>query len=178
MKQQGLTSTVRIRHVHLWVTDLERATAFYRDLLGFRVVVSGPAVGLQASFLAAGDYYQQIELNTAGDHHFTVLYSDRPEMAQVVGRLVRSAYPIDNAHERRGAMSVQVTDPDGHRIGLSYDRPRFDAYKRLAAKKGGPFDVRGLLIDSTGDESVLHNAVTVAARAFDRGQAFELSGQC
>lgn len=165
---------MRIRHVHLQVANLDRATAFYRDLLGFRVVVSGPAVGLQASFLAAGDYYHHIELNTAEDHHFTLLYCDRPELVRVVGRLVRHDYPIDSAHGYRGALSVHVTDPDGHGIELSYDRPRFDANKRLVTKNG-PFDVRGLLIDSTGDESDLHNP---GGQVFDSGRAFELSGQC
>jgi catechol 2,3-dioxygenase len=175
MKQQGFTSTVRIRHVHLWVADLERATAFYRDLLGFRVAVSGPAVGLQASFLEAGDHSQQIELNTGGQH-FTLLYPDRPEIARVVGRLVRNGYPIDSAHDHHGTLSVYVTDPDGHRIELAFDRPRFEASRRLVTKKG-PFDVRGLLIDSTADESNPHS-VARTARSFDRSKVFELSGQC
>ena len=87
---------------------------------------------------------------------------------------MRQDYPIDSAHGYRDALSVHVTDPDGHGIELSYDRPRFDANKRLMTKNG-PFDVRGLLIDSTGDESDLYN---VAAQAFDRGPAFELAGQC
>ena len=30
---------VRIGHAHLRVADLERATAFYRDVLGFNVTV-------------------------------------------------------------------------------------------------------------------------------------------
>jgi catechol 2,3-dioxygenase len=176
MKQQGFTSTVRIRHVHLWVADLERATCFYRDLLGFRVVVSGPAVGLHASFLEPGDNHPQIELNSGGQH-FTLLYSDRPEIAHVVGRLVRHGYPIDSAHDHRGNLTVYVTDPDGHRIELTFDRPRFDAGKRQVTKNR-PFDVRGLMIDSTAEESDGHNPVSAAARPVDSGQAFELSGQC
>ena len=171
MMQQGSTSTLRIRHVHLQAADLDRATAFYRDLLGFRVVISGPAVGLQASFLAAGDYYQHIELHTAGPHLFTLLFSDRPELAQVVGRLVRQAYPIDSAHHHHGALSVHVTDPDGYGIELAYDRPRFDANKCLVTKTG-PFDVRGLLIDATAETLDLDN---VAARAIDRRRALEVA---
>ena len=33
MSQATLSPTVRIGHVHLRVADLERATAFYHDLL-------------------------------------------------------------------------------------------------------------------------------------------------
>jgi catechol 2,3-dioxygenase len=174
MNQQGPASTVRIRHVHLQVDDLDRSTAFYRDLLGFRVVVPGPAVGVQASFLATGDHRHQIELHSAGRHLFTLLYLDRPELAQVVGRLVRQAYPIDNVHHAHDALSVHVTDPDGHGIELSYDRPRFDANKRLI-RKTSPFDIRGLLIDATVDVLDLYN---VAAQALNYGPAIQVAGRC
>jgi catechol 2,3-dioxygenase len=59
-----LPTSVRIGHAHLRVSDLERATAFYRDVLGFSVVADGRPAGLQAVFLAAGDYHHHIALNT------------------------------------------------------------------------------------------------------------------
>jgi catechol-2,3-dioxygenase len=46
---------VRIGHVHLRVGELDRATAFYRDVLGFDGTVDGAVVGLPgAAFLTAG----------------------------------------------------------------------------------------------------------------------------
>ena len=42
---------VRIGHVHLKVSDLERAVAFYSDILGFEVT---QRFGAQAAFLSAG----------------------------------------------------------------------------------------------------------------------------
>jgi catechol-2,3-dioxygenase len=46
---------VRIGHVHLRVSDLARATAFYRDVLGFDVTAYGPDFVLPgASFLSPG----------------------------------------------------------------------------------------------------------------------------
>ena len=50
-----------IGHVHLQVTDLERALKFYRDLLGFEVML---LAGGQAAFLSAGGYHHHIGLNT------------------------------------------------------------------------------------------------------------------
>ncbi|MGH2644407.1 MAG: VOC family protein, partial [Chitinophagaceae bacterium] len=41
----------QIGHVHLKVSDLERALHFYRDLLGFEVTT---LYGDQAAFLSAG----------------------------------------------------------------------------------------------------------------------------
>lgn len=52
---------MRIGHVHLKVADLDRALAFYRDLLGFAVT---QRYGTQAVFLSAGGYHHHIALNT------------------------------------------------------------------------------------------------------------------
>jgi catechol 2,3-dioxygenase len=43
---------VKVGHVHLNVADLERSVAFYRDVLGFRVLLRLPRL----AFLSAGDY--------------------------------------------------------------------------------------------------------------------------
>ena len=51
----------RIGHVHLKVADIERALAFYRDLLGFEVTMR---YGGQAAFISAGAYHHHIGLNT------------------------------------------------------------------------------------------------------------------
>lgn len=49
----------RLGHVHLEVTSIERARAFYVDTLGFDVVDTSPS----ALFLAAGDYHHHVGLN-------------------------------------------------------------------------------------------------------------------
>src|SRR5829696_4043605 len=50
-----LHPAVRIGHVHLRVGDLERAIAFYRDVLGFEVTAYGSDD--KHAFLAAGGYH-------------------------------------------------------------------------------------------------------------------------
>jgi catechol 2,3-dioxygenase len=57
-KAPGGTS---IGHVHLKVSDLNRALGFYRDLLGFELTTM---YGDQAAFLSAGGYHHHIGLNT------------------------------------------------------------------------------------------------------------------
>src|SRR5690625_7782575 len=52
--------SVKIGHIHLKVTDLDRALGFYRDLLGFEVTTR---YGDQAVFLSAGGYHHRIGLN-------------------------------------------------------------------------------------------------------------------
>ena len=51
---------VRVGPVHLKVADLERAIAFYRDVLGFEVT---QRCSRQAAFLSAGDYHHHIGPN-------------------------------------------------------------------------------------------------------------------
>ena len=143
MEQSTLHPDVRIGHVHLRVANLDRATAFYRDVLGFNLIVDGEAFGLPMRLLAAGDYHHHIALNTfmskdgtpppvghTGLHHFALLYPNREELAHAVQRLLDHNYMIDDARDHGGTVSVYLQDPDGNGIELYYDRPRetwFDA---------------------------------------------------
>lgn len=51
----------RIGHVHLRVSDLERAIAFYSGVLGLELQ---QRYGTEAAFLSAGGYHHHIGLNT------------------------------------------------------------------------------------------------------------------
>src|SRR5919112_6574868 len=88
----------RIGHVHLKVSDLQRAIAFYRDVLGFDVM---QRYGNQAAFLSAGGYHHHIGLNTwesgggsrpgprtTGLYHAAILYPNRRELARALRRLL------------------------------------------------------------------------------------------
>jgi catechol 2,3-dioxygenase len=128
---------VRVGHVHLRVAELDRAIAFYRDGLGFGVVADGRPLGLQAAFLAAGDYHHHVGLNTwesagaeppppghTGLYHVAFVYPDRRELVRAVERLQEHGYAIDHATDHGGTVSVYLDDPDGNGIELYYDRPR------------------------------------------------------
>jgi catechol 2,3-dioxygenase len=139
-----------IGHVHLRVSDLERATAFYRDVLGFAVTTYGPDLGLPAVFLAAGGYHHHIALNTfhseggtpappghTGLHHFAIRYPDRAALVHAARRVVESGHPIDAVEDHGATLAVYLSDPDGNGIELQYDRPReewFDADGRPVVK--------------------------------------------
>src|SRR4051794_20775861 len=86
-----------VGHVNLRVRDLERATRFYRDVLGFHVTQRDS----ESVFLAAGDYHHHVALNTwdapvgaagphaAGLHHFAIRLPDVSALADVVVRILR-----------------------------------------------------------------------------------------
>ena len=86
----GIHPAVRVGHVHLHVSDLDRALAFYRDGLGFNLTGDGRAMGLPMAFVAAGDYHHHVGLNTfkpSGLYHVAFNYPDRRELARAVRRL-------------------------------------------------------------------------------------------
>lgn len=160
MTAYALPPQVRVGHVHLRVADLERATAFYRDVLGFHVTADGRPLGLPAVFLAAGDYHHHIGLNTfesaassppppghTGLYHVAFLYPDRADLARAVEQIMAAGYPLDRAIDHGGTVSVYLRDPDGNGIELYYDRPRtfwVDAEGRPVLK-AEPFDPKQLL---------------------------------
>src|SRR6266581_4349475 len=84
---------VRIGHVHLTVSNLERALEFYRDALGFEVT---QRYGTSAVFLSAGGYHHHIGLNT-WDGEGIELYRDRPhqEWPRANGELRMTTNPLD-----------------------------------------------------------------------------------
>jgi catechol 2,3-dioxygenase len=129
--------TITVGHIHLRVADLDRAIAFYRDALGFRLVSDARAIGIDAAFLAAGDYHHHVALNTfesaggapasaghTGLYHVGFAYPGRLELAAAVKRLREGGYPVDHASDHGATVSVYLSDPDGNGIELYYDRPR------------------------------------------------------
>ncbi len=124
---------VRIGHVHLKVTDLNRALGFYRDLLGFTVM---QLFGDSAAFISAGGYHHHIGLNTwhskdagpapvraAGLYHTAILYPTRKDLAQVVKRLIELNYPLTGASDHGVSEAIYLDDPDKNGVELYWDKP-------------------------------------------------------
>jgi catechol 2,3-dioxygenase len=104
----GLPAGTTIGHVHLHVSRLEDAHAFYVDLLGFELM---QRYGPSALFVAAGGYHHHIGLNTwagvgapppppgaIGLEHFVVMLPDDAARDSVVGRLTAAGIvpePVD-----------------------------------------------------------------------------------
>lgn len=124
----------RIGHVHLKVSDLERALGFYRDLLGFSVT---QLYGSQAAFLSAGGYHHHIGLNTwyskgappapvkaAGLFHHAILFATRKDLARAFQRLMDAGYPITGASDHGVSEAIYLNDPDENGVELYWDRPK------------------------------------------------------
>jgi catechol 2,3-dioxygenase len=128
---------VRVGHVHLRVSDLDRAIGFYVGGLGFHVVADGREHGMDLVLVAAGDYHHYVALNSwdsaggsppprghTGLEHVAFLFPSRRELARAARRLRAHDYDISHATDHGGSVAVYLSDPDGNGIELSYDRPR------------------------------------------------------
>lgn len=149
MANPSLPPEVRIGHVHLKVSNLERAVAFYRDAFGFELQLR---YGEQAAFLSAGGYHHHIGLNTwesrggspppsgsTGLYHFAILYPSRRELARALQRLLEHDVEIDGASDHGVSEAIYLHDPDGNGIEIYADRPA----------ERWPRDARGELLMST-----------------------------
>ena len=125
---------VRIGHVHLKVADLERAIAFYRDVLGFELT---QRYADQAAFLSAGGYHHHIGLNTwesqggsppppgrTGLYHLAIVYPSRAELAGALRKLITAGVKLDGASDHGVSQALYLQDPDGNGVELYWDRPK------------------------------------------------------
>jgi len=148
----------RIGHVHLTVSDLDRALAFYRDVLGFEVTAH---YGQDAVFLSAGGYHHHIGLNTwagrgapppapgtTGLYHFAILFPDRRALAAAVRRVLDHGVRLEGASDHGVSEAIYLRDPDGNGVELYRDRPEAEwprAPDGSLAMHTRPLDVQQLL---------------------------------
>jgi|SRR6516165_10383200 len=125
---------VDIGHVHLKVSDLDRALGFWSGVLGFEVMAR---IGDQAAFISAGGYHHHIGLNTwesrgapppprntTGLYHVAIRYPDRGTLADAVRRVLAAGFPLDGASDHGVSEAIYLHDPDGNGVELYRDRPR------------------------------------------------------
>ncbi len=125
---------VRIGHIHLKVSNLERSLAFYCDLLGFKITTK---YGEDAAFIAAGGYHHHIGLNvwlskdappaprhSPGLFHTAILYPTRKDLATIFVRLRNVSYPITGASDHGVSEAIYLDDPDGNGVELCWDKPK------------------------------------------------------
>jgi len=147
-----------IGHVHLKVSDLERALAFYSGVLGFQLT---QRYGSSAAFLSAGGYHHHIGLNTweskggsppppgtTGLYHVAIRYPTRAALADALRRLNAAGIRLDGASDHGVSEALYLRDPDGNGIELCRDRPP-EQWPRTAdgslAMDTRPLDLQGLL---------------------------------
>jgi catechol 2,3-dioxygenase len=132
--QKPIHAGAKIGHVHLKVAHIERALAFYCDILGFHVT---QRYGDSAVFIAAGDYHHHIGLNTweskggspptqgsTGLYHTAILYPTRASLADALRRVTAANVDIDGAADHGVSEAIYLRDPDQNGVELYWDKPQ------------------------------------------------------
>lgn len=122
----------RVGHIHLKVANLDRAVAFYQDVMGFEVQQRH---GQDVAFLSAGGYHHHIGLNTwesaggtppepgrTGLYHVAFVYPDRPALARTLKSVIEAGVEIDGASDHGVSEAIYFRDPDGNGIEIYWDK--------------------------------------------------------
>jgi catechol 2,3-dioxygenase len=157
---RAIDSRVDIGHVHLKVSDIDRALAFYCGILGFELTTR---MGDEAAFISAGGYHHHIGLNTwesrggsppppgtTGLYHVAIRYPDRKALADALQRLLAAGVPIDGASDHGVSEAIYLRDPDQNGIELYRDRPKEEWPRKPDGEftmTRTPFDLQALLAE-------------------------------
>ncbi|ABW15134.1 Glyoxalase/bleomycin resistance protein/dioxygenase [Parafrankia sp. EAN1pec] len=131
-------------HLVLYVRELERSVAFYRDVLGWRQVfpeVGGPAgLGIPAAAFSSGRTHHELLLievgadaaalppgRRVGLYHFGLKVGDSDdELREALERIERAGVRLVGASDHTVTHSLYISDPDGNEIELYIDVPGVD----------------------------------------------------
>jgi glyoxylase I family protein len=124
-----------IHHITMIVEDAERSLAFYRNLLGMRLVeqgvndddpdarhlVFGDADGRPGTLVTCLEYpeLERGKVGIGSTHHFALSVSSEAELQAWRDYLVSQGVACTEVMERSFAKSVYLRDPDGHIVELA-----------------------------------------------------------
>jgi catechol-2,3-dioxygenase len=124
-------------HVVLYVRDIERSRAFYRDVLGFREIFAVPSAAAVYStgrthhellLLGVGPDAQPIpQGRRVGMYHFGLKVGDSDDELRAARDTVAAAgATIVGSSDHVVTHSLYLRDPDGNEIELYVDVPGVD----------------------------------------------------
>jgi len=119
--------------VLLRVADLDRSTAFYRDVLGFRIAERDPEHG--GVFMTLGDDFHTIDLFPhpdpasadsptrphVGVAHIAFQVASFDDLRDAYATLQKHGVAIDRAMDHVNQRSIYFADPDGNRLEIYYE---------------------------------------------------------
>ncbi len=141
--------------VHLIVTDLEGAVAFYTGHIGLRVRVRDA----ESARLGAGDGDLLVlagrpaaprARGTTGLYHFALLVPTRADLADALRHLVVTGTPLTGGADHGVSEAVYLSDPEGNGIEIYRDRPRAEWPREgdSIVMTTDPLDLHALLAES------------------------------
>lgn len=126
-----LGSHTSVGLVHLYVSNMERSLAFYRDVLKFHVIEEEGSVAVLGNENRTPLFRIEEkkgvlpkQRNRTGLYHFAILVSNREQLASVLRHVLQKGYPIRGGADHHFSEAIYMSDPDGNGLEIYYDRPK------------------------------------------------------
>src|SRR5258708_1386072 len=148
------TETLRLSHATLRVSSLEKARAFYADILGFYARQGEGILELATSeegtaliTLLEHPGAQPKPRRAAGLFHLAILFPTRASLAEALSRIATRRYPMQGMSDHAVSEAIYLADPDDNGIELYADRPRetWPKVNGILSMGKEPLDVEDLL---------------------------------
>jgi catechol 2,3-dioxygenase len=127
-------------HLVLYVHDIERSAAFYRDVLGWkqlRTSEDSPLGRVPVALFSSGRTHHELLLIEVGEdaqplprgrhvglYHFGLKVGDSDdELREAIGRCREAGVHVVGMSDHTVTHSLYITDPDGNEIELYIDVP-------------------------------------------------------
>lgn len=138
-RTNGVGATVSVKelgHIVLYVREIERSIAFYRDVLGWSQVVGGPPGTPVAAFSAGNTHHDLLLIEVGPDaapipsgrrvgmYHFGVKVGDTDDELRAVLARVQTRpdlVTLVGSADHHVTHSLYVLDPDGNELELYID---------------------------------------------------------
>ena len=128
-----------LHHITLLCADVERSLAFYRNLLGMRLVKQtvneddqgarhlffGDEEGRPGTLITCLEY-PELDEGTVGrgsTHHFALAVESEEELAAWRDYLISRGIPASEVMDRTYFKSIYLRDPDGHIVEIATAAP-------------------------------------------------------
>ncbi len=144
---------IHIGAVGLTVRDLDRLTAYYRDLLGLTVQERAPHVaklgvgGVTLLELTHRPDALPDDAREAGLYHTAFLMPTRADLARWILHVAKNRVPIVGASDHDVSEAIYLDDPEGNGVEVYFDRPR-EQWRRdgnSIFQKTDPLDIDAII---------------------------------
>jgi catechol-2,3-dioxygenase len=146
-RREAALEIKELGHLVLYVRNVERSAAFYRDVLGWRQVLPGPETeggsgvpGFRAAAFSSGRTHHELLLIEVGEdaagtprgrrlglYHFGLKVGDSDDdLREALARIRQAGVPIAGSSDHTVTHSLYILDPDGNEIELYIDVPGVD----------------------------------------------------
>jgi catechol 2,3-dioxygenase len=157
---------VHMGAVGMAVRDLDRLTAYYRDMLGLTVQERTPDVarlgvgGVTLLELSRRPDALPDDPRQAGLYHTAFLMPTRADLARWIVHAGKNRVPITGASDHDVSEAIYLDDPEGNGVEVYSDRPR-EKWRRdgdLILQKTDPLDVDAIVGEIDPATALYHGA--------------------